>query len=104
MIPFKKTTQSDLNFHYTRGSTPKRVTSGGAHLRGLAPAQHSSEETSQGWRAAGDTSDSRWKGNGKSVVHDDSNTVLHVSYEIELQSSRKCLIPNTSFHITMNVG
>ena len=25
------------NLHYTRGITPKRVTSGGAHLRGLAP-------------------------------------------------------------------
>ena len=24
------------NFHYTRGITPKRVTSGGAHLRALA--------------------------------------------------------------------
>ena len=26
-----------------------------ARLRGLAPAQHSSEETSQRWRAVGDT-------------------------------------------------
>ena len=34
-------------FHYTRDITPKRVTSGGIHLRGLAPGQHSSEETSQ---------------------------------------------------------
>ena len=33
----------------------KRVTSGGAHLRGLAPGQHSSEETSLWWRAAGNT-------------------------------------------------
>ena len=38
-----------------RGITPKRVTSGGAHLRGLAPELHSSEETSQRWRAVGDT-------------------------------------------------
>ena len=43
------------NLHYTRGITPKRVTSGGAHLRGLAPGLHSSEETSQRWRAVGDT-------------------------------------------------
>ena len=41
-----------LNLHYTRGNTPKRVTSGGAHLRGLAPGLHSSEER---WRAVGDT-------------------------------------------------
>ena len=32
-----------------------RVTSSGAHLRGLARGQHSSEETSQRWRAVGDT-------------------------------------------------
>ena len=45
-----------LNLHYTRDITaPKRVTSGGIHLRGLAPGQHSSEETSQRWRAVGDT-------------------------------------------------
>ena len=36
-------------FFNTRGSTPKRVTSGGAHLRGLAPGQHSYEETLQWW-------------------------------------------------------
>ena len=33
----------------------KRVTSGGAHLRGLAPGQSSSKETWQRWRAVGDT-------------------------------------------------
>ena len=41
--------------HYTRRITPKRVTSCGAHLRGLAPGLHCSEETSQWWRAVGDT-------------------------------------------------
>ena len=46
---------NESNLHYTRGITPKRVTSGGAHLRGLAPGLHSSEETSQRWRAVGDT-------------------------------------------------
>ena len=39
------------NLHYSRGVTSKRVTRGGIHLRGLAPGQHSSEETS---RAVGD--------------------------------------------------
>ena len=43
------------NLHYTRRITPKRVTSCGAHLRGLAPGQHSSEETSQRWQVVGDT-------------------------------------------------
>ena len=42
----KKTKKSNL---------PKRVTSGGAHLSGLAPGQHSSEEMSQRWRAVGDS-------------------------------------------------
>ena len=39
----------------SRGITPKRVTSGGAHFRGLAPGQHSFKETLQRWRAFGDT-------------------------------------------------
>ena len=34
---------------------PKRVTGGKAHLRGVALGQHSSEETSQRWRAVDDT-------------------------------------------------
>ena len=34
--------------------TPKRAMSSGVHLRGLAPAQHSFEETSQQWQAVGD--------------------------------------------------
>ena len=41
--------------HYTRGIMPKRVTSGGIHLRDLGPGLHSSEETSQRGRAVGDT-------------------------------------------------
>ena len=45
------------NLHYTRRITPKRVTSCGAHLRGLAPGQHSSEHTSQRWRVVGDSVD-----------------------------------------------
>ena len=40
------------NLHSICSITQKRVTSGGAHLRGLA--QHNSEETSQ-WRVAGDS-------------------------------------------------
>ena len=43
-----------LTLHYTRHNTPKRVTSCGAHLLGLAPGQHSSEETLQRWRVVGD--------------------------------------------------
>ena len=43
------------NHHYTRGITSKRVTCRGIHLRGLASGQHSSKETSQRWRAVGDT-------------------------------------------------
>ena len=47
--------KSKSNLHYTRRITPKRVTSCGAHLRGLAPGLHSSEEMSQRWRVVGDT-------------------------------------------------
>ena len=43
------------NLHYTRDITPKRVTSGGAHLRGAALGLHNSEQMSQRWRAVGDT-------------------------------------------------
>ena len=43
------------NLRHTHGITPKCVTSGGVHLRGLAPGQHSSEKTSQRWRAVDDT-------------------------------------------------
>ena len=43
------------NLHYAPSIMSKRVTSGGVHLRGLAPGQHSSEETSQRWRVVGDT-------------------------------------------------
>ena len=35
------------NLRYTRGITPKRVTTGGDHLRGLVPGQYSFEEISQ---------------------------------------------------------
>ena len=41
--------------HYTRDITPKRLTSGVAHLRGAVLGPHSSEQTSQRWRAVGDT-------------------------------------------------
>ena len=36
-------------------ATKKRVTNGGAHLRGLAPEQRSTEETSQRRRVVGET-------------------------------------------------
>ena len=47
-------TKRKSNLHCTRGITPKRVTSSGVHLRGLAPGQNSFEETSQMWRTIGD--------------------------------------------------
>ena len=47
--------RSKSNLHLTGGITLKRVTSGGAYLRFIAPRLHSSEETSQRWRAVGDT-------------------------------------------------
>ena len=52
--------KSDLHIlqstlHYTRCIAPKRVTSAGIHLRGLAPGQHSYKETSQRWHAVGNT-------------------------------------------------
>ena len=43
------------NLHYTHDITPKQVTSGGAHLRALAPGLRNSEETSQRWRVVGDS-------------------------------------------------
>ena len=43
------------NLHYNRGITSKRATKGGVHLRGLAPGQDGSDETSQRWRAVDDT-------------------------------------------------
>ena len=42
------------NLDYTRGITPKRVTSSGAHLRGSTPGKQSSEETLQRCRVVGD--------------------------------------------------
>ena len=48
----KNNIKSSLN---TCGITLKRVTNGGVHFCGLAPGQHSSEETWQRWRVVGDT-------------------------------------------------
>ena len=47
--------KSKSNLHYARSITPKCTMSGESHLRCFAPGQHSSEETSQRWRAVGDT-------------------------------------------------
>ena len=43
--------KSSIYYKLTRGITPKHVTNGGEYLLVLAPGQHSSEETSQRWRA-----------------------------------------------------
>ena len=48
-----KTFKTHLHYRPTRGITPKRVTSGGIHLRDLAPGQHSSEESPLRWRTDG---------------------------------------------------
>ena len=50
-----KSNQKKANLHYTPGITTKRLTSNGIHLRGLARGQHSFEEKTQKWRAAGYT-------------------------------------------------
>ena len=42
---FSSTITSNQNIYYTRGITPKRVTSGASHLRDFAPGLHSFEET-----------------------------------------------------------
>ena len=54
------TTKKKSNLLYTRANTPKRVTSGGIHLRGLAFGQHSSDKTSQRWRTAADLTAWQW--------------------------------------------
>ena len=43
------------NLRHACGVISKRAMSSGIHLRGFAPGQYSSEETSQQWRAVGDT-------------------------------------------------
>ena len=54
-IKMKKSNQSNIKSSLHLRITPNHVTSGGAHLRDLAPGQHSSEKTSKQWRAVGDT-------------------------------------------------
>ena len=51
----RKKIKSKSNLHDTRSDTPKPETCGGIPLRGLALGQHSWENTSQRWRAVGDT-------------------------------------------------
>ena len=48
------TAYTNSNFRHSSGISPKRVASNGAHLRVLAPEQHSSKKTWQGWQAFGD--------------------------------------------------
>ena len=51
----QKKAKKGSNLHYTRVITPRRVTRGGAHLGGLTPRQHSSEEILHRRRAVGNT-------------------------------------------------
>ena len=53
--PFLAIYASNLYYRPTRNITPKSVTSGGAHARGLAPEHQNPEETRQRWRAVGNT-------------------------------------------------
>ena len=55
MFQSKHVRQKQSNLHYTRGITPKHVTTGGARLRGLPLGQHSSEKTLQRLRTVGTT-------------------------------------------------
>ena len=57
-MPGKQNTILNVSYYAvfnTCGSMLKRVTSGWAHCRGLAPAQQGYEKTSQRWRVVGDT-------------------------------------------------
>ena len=73
----KAWSQHPKSTYENHGITPKRVTSGGIHLRGLAPGRHSSEEISQRWRVVGDTvSDLTAPGFEPQIFRTDSN-VLH---------------------------
>ena len=49
---------------HTRSISSKSATGGEAHIRGLTPGQHSSEETSQRWRAVGNNTVSALTGPG----------------------------------------
>ena len=72
----KENEKKKSNLYYTRDIPPKRVTNGGNHLRGLAPGQHSSEETSQRWRAVGN-SVSKWTTSRiKPMTYSADNNVL----------------------------
>ena len=59
----------------------RSVTSGGIRLRGIAPRQHSSDETSLQWRVVGDAvSDSTDPGFEPQTSRSDSNVFTTVSY------------------------
>ena len=64
---------------FSRGITPKRVTSGGAHLRDLAPGPHSSEETSQRWRVVDTVIDLIGLGIKPRIYHTDSNALKKIT-------------------------
>ena len=63
------------NLRYTRGTTPKRVTSSGANFCGLAPGRFTFVETSQLWRFDGDTVSNV----NSSVVHPRPATKITIS-------------------------
>ena len=85
----EKCEQNDTSLRYTRGIIPKRVTSGGVYLRSLAPGPHSSEETSQRWRAffdsGSDWTDPRIQPQTSRTV---SNNVMFFQTDLEIQRER----------------
>ena len=87
-----------------------RATSGGTHLHGLTPGQHSCEETSQWWRAFRDTASDltapvlelqlfRIDSNIlPTELTGRSNYVNHASTNREGSSEQFLLVKNMSFH------
>ena len=65
--------------------TLKRVTSGGVHLRDLAPGLRSSEETSQWWRAVGETaSDLTIPGMKPKTSRVDNDVFYHYAQQLQI--------------------
>ena len=76
MTKFRHSIKVKSNLHCTCGITPKSVTRSGAHLCGIAPGQHSSDETWRRWRAVGSTAyNSSGPGIEPQTSHDDSDVI-----------------------------
>ena len=85
---------------YARGITSKCVTSDGEHVRGLAPGQQSSKETSQRWRAIGETANLSSPGIKSQTFRTDSlclATGLTGPFLWKMQSKRLIFVVLSSF-------